>query len=160
MAAKKDDKDTIPGPVEQAEAGNRMLEQGMEEATDLNRRQAEQARTLLGVGTRLYSDVGEVSHADVENLVETSARLAKGAQDVGWEVMHYTQQSLQMGMRCANELMTCRTVEDMLQVHRNFVRQSVDSLLQESVRLLELSTGSVQSAVGQIRQQQPPQQRQ
>jgi hypothetical protein len=104
--------------------------------------------------------VGEVSRGDVENLIETSARLAKGAQDVGWEVMHYTQQSLQMGMRCANELMTCRTVEDMLQVHRNFVRQSMDTMLQESVRLLELSTGTVQSAVGQAQQQQQQRQRQ
>jgi hypothetical protein len=158
MAAKKDDKDTIAS--EQTEAGNRLLEQGLDEATDLGRRQAEQARSLLGAGTRLYSDVGEVSRGDVENLIETSARLAKGAQDVGWEVMHYTQQSLQMGMRCANELMTCRTVEDMLQVHRNFVRQSMDTMLQESVRLLELSTGTVQSAVGQAQQQQQQRQRQ
>lgn len=153
MAAKKDDKDTIAGTVEQqAEAGNRLLEQGLDDATDLNRRQAEQARTLLGAGTRLYSDLSDTSRGDVENLIETGARLAKGAQDVGWEVMHYTQQSLQLGMRCANEMMTCRTVEDMLQVHRNFVRQSVDSMLQESVRLLELSTGTVQSAVGQSQQ--------
>lgn len=144
MAAKKDDKDTIAGTVEQA----------MDETADLGRRQAEQARTLLGAGTRLYSDVGQVSRGDMENMIETGARLAKGAQDVSWEVMHYTQQSLQAGMRCANELMTCRTVEDMLQVQRNFVRQSVDSMLQESVRLLELSTGTVQSAVSQAQQQQ------
>ncbi|MGE5476428.1 MAG: phasin family protein [Bacteroidales bacterium] len=161
MAAKKDDKDTIASTAtEQTEAGNRLLEQGLDDATDLSRRQAEQARSLLGAGTRLYSDVGEVSRGDVENLIETGARLAKGAQDVGWEVMHYTQQSLQMGMRCANELMTCRTVEDMLQVHRNFVRQSMDTMLQESVRLLELSTGTVQSAVGQAQQQQQQRQRQ
>lgn len=153
MAAKKDDKDTIAGAAEQqAEAGNRLLEQGLDQATELNRRQAEQARSLLGASTRLYSDLSDTSRGDVENLIETGARLAKGAQDVGWEVMHYTQQSLQLGMRCANEMMTCRTVEDMLQVHRNFVRQSVDSMLQESVRLLELSTGTVQSAVGQTQQ--------
>ena len=142
MAAKKDDKDPI----------TQTLEQGADNAAELSRRQAEQARTLLGAGTRLYSDMGDVGRDDMESLIETGARLAKGAQDVSWEMMHYTQQSLQMGMRCANELMTCRTVEDMLKVHRNFVRQSMDSLLQESVRLLELSTGSAQSAADQIQQ--------
>lgn len=161
MAAKKEDKDAFAQTAEQAEKGPRLMEQGLDEAAEAGRRQAEQARSLLGAGTRLYSDVGEVSRDDMENLLETGSRLARGAQEVGWEVMHYTQQSLQMGMRCANELMTCRTVDDMLKVQRNFVRQSMDSLLQESVRLLELSTGSVQSAVGQVQQQQqPPQQRQ
>ncbi|HLO75363.1 MAG TPA: phasin family protein [Magnetospirillum sp.] len=146
MAAKKDEKDMTAAAAEQAEAQGRLLEQGMAQGADLGRRQTEQARSLLGAGTRIYSDMGEISQGDVESLIETSARLAKGAQDVSWEVMHYTQQSLQMSMRCANELMTCRTVEDMLKVQRNFVRQSVDSLLQESVKLLELSTGTAQEA--------------
>lgn len=140
MAAKKDDRDVV----------SEAIEQGADTAVDISRRQSEQARSLLGAGTRLYSDAGEVSRNDVDSLIETGARLAKGAQDVSWEVMHYTQQSLQMGMRCANEMMTCRTVEDMLKVHRNFVRQSMDSLLQESVRLLELSTGTAQSATEPI----------
>lgn len=161
MAAKKEDKEVLAQAAEQAEKGPRLLEQGLDEATQIGRRQMEQARSLLGAGTRLYSDVGQVSRDDVENMIETGARLARGAQEVGWEVMHYTQQSLQMGMRCANELMTCRTVDDMLKVHQNFVRQSMDSLMQESVRLLELSTGSAQSAIDQAQQQQPqPQQRQ
>lgn len=153
MAAKREDKDAFAQAAEQAEKGPRLMEQGLDEVAEIGRRQAEQARSLLGAGTRLYGDVGEVSRDDVENMLETGARLAKGAQDVGWEVMHYTQQSLQLGMRCANELMTCRTVDDMLKVQRNFVRQSMDSLLQESVRLLELSTGQVQQAVGQAQQQ-------
>lgn len=152
MAAKKDDKDLSAGTVEQAEAGGRMMETGLDQATELGRHQAEQARSLLGIGTRLYNEAGEVSQADVETLIDASARLAKGAQDLSWEMMHYTQQSLQMGMRCANELMTCRTVEDMLKVQQNFVRQSVDSLLQESVRLMELSTGSAQSATTAVQQ--------
>lgn len=153
MAAKKDDKDAIAAAAsEQAEAGGRMMEQGLEEATDLTQRQSEQVRSLLGAGTRLYNDMGEIAPADVESLIETGARLAKGAQDVSWEMVHYTQQSLQLGMRCANELMTCRTVEDMLKVQRNFARQSVDSLLQESVKLLELSTGTVQDVAPSLQQ--------
>lgn len=155
MAAKKDDRDAVAATTEQAaEAGGRLMERGLEQATELGRRQSEQARSLLGAETRLYSDMGDISQGDVESLIETSARLAKGAQDVSWEMLHYTQQSLQLGMRCANELMTCRTVEDMLKVQRNFARQSVDSLLQESVRLLELSTGAAQDAAAPLQHRQ------
>ncbi|MCR6631554.1 MAG: phasin family protein [Magnetospirillum sp.] len=153
MAAKRDEKDVITNAaVEQMTAGSRSVEEGLDQMADLARRQAEQARSLLGSGTRLYGDLGEISQGDVNSLIETGARLAKGAQDMGWEMVHYTQQSLQLGMKTANEMMTCRTVEDMLKVHRNYVRQSVDSLLQESVKLLELSTGTATSMASPIQQ--------
>lgn len=142
--AKKDDKDSTAA-AEQAG-------QAMDQASEVARRQAEQARTLLGQGTKLYADMGDLSRDDIGGLIETSARLAKGAQDVGWEMLNYTQQSLQMGMKAANEMMTCRTVEDMLDVQRNFVRQSVDSFLQESVRLMEISAGTTGQATAPMMQ--------
>jgi hypothetical protein len=151
MAAKKDEKDIVTDTAaEQMTSASRMAEQGFAQAGEMGRRQTEQARDLLGAGTRLYSDLGEVSRGDVDNLLETSARLAKGAQEVGWEMVHYTQQSLQASLRAANEIMTCRTVEDVLKVHRNFVRESMDSFLQESVKLLELSTGNAGDAAQSV----------
>lgn len=168
MAAKKDDKDTVEqigeAASEQAvEAGRQarhmgeaVAEAGMTQATELSRRQGEQVQALMGVGSRLYGDLGEASRGDVDVLVQTSARLAKGMQDVTWEVMNYTQQSLQLGMKTANEMMTCRTIEDMLNVHRNFVRQSVDSLLQEGVRLMELSNGIGYEATAPLQRRAQP----
>jgi len=147
MAAKKDDKDAAAQIAATAsEAGI----SGINQAADIGRRQSEQFRDMMGAGTRLYGDLGEVSRDDVDTLMQTSARLAKGVQDVSWEVMHYTQQSLQLSLRTCNDLMTCRTVEDMLSVQRNFMRQSVDSFLQESAKLLELSSGAASEAVQPI----------
>ncbi|HTH17674.1 MAG TPA: phasin family protein [Magnetospirillum sp.] len=145
MAAKKDDKDPVATAAETAG-------QGLNQAAEVARRQAEQARSLLGQGTRLYSDMGELSREDIGGLIESSARLAKGAQDVSWEMLSYTQQSLQMGLKAANEMMTCRTVEDMLNVHRNFMRQSMDSFLQESVKLMEISAGTAGTAAQPVMQ--------
>jgi hypothetical protein len=141
MAAKKDDKDPATDMAETAaktatEAGL----SGIGQAAEAGRRQSEQFRQLMGAGSRLYGDLGEVAQDDVGTLMQTSARLAKGMQDVSWEVMHYTQQSLQLGLRTCNDLMTCRTVEDMLNVQRNFVRQSLDSFLAESAKLIEMSS--------------------
>ncbi|MBC7952008.1 MAG: phasin family protein [Rhodospirillaceae bacterium] len=160
MAAKKDDKD--PGePMGEAaiEAGRQtrrvtesMVEAGMSQASDVSHRQTEQVRALMGSGTRLYADPGEVSRDDVDTVMQTSARLAKGVQSMSWEVMNYTQQSLQLSLQTANDLMTCRTIEDMLNIHRNFMRQSVNTFLQESARLLEMSSGVTDEVTAPIQQ--------
>lgn len=138
------------GAGEAIESGSQMAERGFAQVADISRRQADQMRSLMGASVRAYGDAGNLSRDDVDALVQTSARLAKGVQEMGMEVMQYTQQSLQMGMRVANEMMTCRSVEDMLQVQQNFVRQSVDTFLQESARLLEMSSSVATEAVNPL----------
>ncbi|MBC7907717.1 MAG: phasin family protein [Rhodospirillaceae bacterium] len=161
MAARKyDDKDpgehmgeaVVEAGRQTRHAAESAAEAGMGQATEMNRRQTEQMRALVGTGTRMYSDLGEFSRGDVDTLVQTSARLAKGVQDMSWEVMNYTQQSFQLSMKTANDLMTCRTIEDMLNVHRNFMRQSVDTFLQESARLLEMSSGVTNEVASPMQQ--------
>lgn len=177
MAARKDDKDSAERtggnggtePVAEAgrgsaermrrtaeagseamESGTRMAERGFAQVADIGRNQADQVRSLMGASARAYGDAGNLSSEDVDALVQTSTRLAKGVQDMGLEVMQYTQQSLQMSMRVANDLMTCRTVEDMLNIQRNFMRQSVDTFLHESARLLEMSSNVATEAVNPL----------
>lgn len=164
MAAKKDDKDAAEPMGEAAaeqpvEAGRQtrratesIAEASMGQAAELSYRQTEQVRSLMGAGNRLYGGMGEVSRDDMDTIMQTSARLAKGMQDMSWEMMNYTQQSLQLSIKAANDLMTCRTVEDMLSVHSNFMRQSMDTFLQEGARLLELSNGVASEATMPIQQ--------
>lgn len=135
------------GAGEAMESGNRMAERGFAQVADIGRRQADQMRSLMGASARVYGDVGNLSRGDMDALMQTGARLAKGVQDMSWEMMQYTQQSMQASMRAANEMMTCRSVEDMLSVQQNFMRQSVDTFLQESARLLELSNSVASDAV-------------
>lgn len=132
--------------------GSRLAEQGANQAAEIGRRQSEQVRALLGAGTRLYGDLNETSKEDVDTLMQTSARLAKGVQDMSWEVMYYTQQSLQLSIKTANDLMTCRTVDDLMNLQRNFMRASVDTFLQESAKLLEMSSGVATDAAAPIQQ--------
>ncbi len=139
MASRKDDRDNVEEALDPAGA------------MAAGRRQAEQMRSMMAAtGARVYGDMREVSRGDVDVLMQTSARLAKGMQDMSWEMMSFTQHSLQLGLKTANDLMTCRTVEDMMAVQSNFMRQSVDTLLQESARLLEMSGSMASEAVHPI----------
>lgn len=156
MAQKKDDKDN-GGQMGQAgeqmmEGGRQTMERGMDAAqrgagqvADLGLRQVDQMRSLMGASARVYSDLG--SRDNVDALMQSSVRLAKGVQDMSWQMMQYTQQSMQMGLKAANQMMTCRSVEDMLNVQRNWMRESVDQFLSESARMLEMSSTVATDAV-------------
>jgi hypothetical protein len=122
------------------DASTRMAERSTAQAVDLGRHSTDQLRSLANVGNKIYRDMTGVSKGDVDVLMQTSARLAKGVQDMSWEMMQFTQQNLRLTMRVANEMLGCRTVEDMMQISSNYVRDSLDTLLQESAKLLELSS--------------------
>lgn len=171
MASKKDDKDPAdrqganesgapPGREameagrETAEAagraGQRMARRGVAEASEIGQRQTERLRSLLGASGEAYGDLAENSRGDVDAIMETGAKLAKGMQDVGWEVMRFTQNSLRMQMRAANDMMTCRSVEDVVQLQQDFLRESMDTFLNESARLLEMSSSVATDALHPI----------
>ncbi|MDA8232250.1 MAG: phasin family protein [Magnetospirillum sp.] len=120
-------------PAEAAESGARMAEPGFAQAGETGRR-------LIGASARAYRGMADISRGDVDVFMQTGARLAKGFQDVSWEMMQFTQNSLRMGLQAANDMMSCRSLEDVIEVQRNFLKNSVDSLLQESARLFEIST--------------------
>jgi phasin family protein len=176
MATKRDDKEPVdrpaeanPGPEDEAmesdaprqsrrndggeqamAASGRIAERGMQQASELGRRGSEQMRSLVGASARAYRDITDFSRGDVDTLMQTSAKLARGIQDVSWEVMQFTQASMRMSMQCANEMLTCRSVEDVVEVQRNFLKDSVDTILQEGARLLEISGHVATDAVSPI----------
>lgn len=136
-----------------ARAGSQAAEaaqQGMEAAAETGRQQTDQLRVLAAESTKAYEDVAEYSKDDVDAIMQSGARLAKGMQEMSWEMMNYTQQSLRMGLRAANDMMECRSVEDLVAVQRDFVKETVDVFLSESAKLLQLSSRVANDAVSPI----------
>lgn len=126
------------------QTGQEAVERSMEQAAEFGRRQSEQVRSLADASARMAGDMA--SRQDVNALVESSTRLAKGVQDMGWEMLQFSQNSLRLSLKTANDLMACRSVEDMMEIQREFMRESVDSFMQESARILDMSN-SVASEV-------------
>lgn len=157
MATRKDDKDTADRPAEAAssngegERGRRASGDGdAPRAARMAERGAEQMRSLAGASARAYRELTDFPRGDVDMLMQSSARLAKGVQDMSWEMMQFTQNSLRIGLKAANEMMTCRTVEDLVLWQRAYLKESVDTFLEESARLLEMSSNVTSDAVGPL----------
>jgi hypothetical protein len=134
------------------EIASRMTAQGVSNVTEFGRRSTDQMQQFVTAGARAYRDMTDVSKDDVDVLMQSGAKLAKGMQEIGLEMMQYSQHSLRLGMRTANDLMGCRSVEDMMQLSREFMRESVDTFLQESARLLEISSTVASEAVHPIKE--------
>lgn len=139
MATKRDD-----GPREQAARAAEDVTRAVRDAADAGRdmrragerRQTERLHNLMSASTRAYRDVADTSKEDVDAIMQSGARLAQGMQDVGWEMMNFTQESLRCSLRAANDLLECRSVEDLVAVQRDYVKESIDILLSESAKLL------------------------
>ncbi|HLN23777.1 MAG TPA: phasin family protein [Patescibacteria group bacterium] len=134
--------DTTSRAVQAGEASARMADRGL--------RQAEQAQALMVQPTEIYRELAQHSQADFDAMLQTGTRVARGLQEMSLEVSQFTQQSLRLGMRLANEMMECRSVEDMMAVQRDFMKESLDSFLTESTRLLTLSSRLANDAVAPV----------
>lgn len=164
MASRKEDKDAprrvadetgeaaMGAAREMGETGSRMAGRAFSQAADLSRQSSEQLRSLVDASARAYGGMTDLSRHDMDALMQSGSRLAKGMQDMGWEMMQFAQNSFRMSVQCANEMMGCRSVEDMMQVQRNFMRETMGLTMQESARLMQLSSSLASDAAGPISQ--------
>lgn len=148
MAARKDEREA------RRESGNggSTAERAVGQAAEFGERQTEQIRSMASQTARIYQSLGEDSRGDMDAFMQSGARLAKGMQDMGWEILQFGQQSLRLSLKTANDLMTCRSVEDMMQVQQDFLRESMDTIMQESARMIELSNSVATDAVAPLNQ--------
>ncbi len=135
-----------------AEQATRVTDRAIRQTADMVRSQQEEAHNLLNMSTHAYRDITEHSRADFDAMMQSSARLARGLQEMGWEMTHFTQRSMRLGMQLANDLLECRTMEEVIARQRDFVKETVDVLVAQSARLLHLSSRVANDAVNPIRE--------
>ncbi len=165
MASKKDeasdDLGRTTGEATQQAAGfvRRTAEQTagiadreLRQAAEMMRQGGQDVSKLLALPTLAYQDLAEHSQADFGALVQSSARLARGIQEMGWEASQLTQESVRLGMQLANDLLECRSVEDLVNRQRDFLKESVEVVLSGSARLLTLSSRVANDAASPINQ--------
>lgn len=138
--------------VRAGEQATRVGEEQVSRMTAIGREQSDQLRSALTSSVSAYRDIAEFSRGDFDAVMQSNARLMRGMQEMGWEMANFTQESLRLGLRAANELMSCRTMDDMVKVQRDYTKQSVDAFLNESAKLLEMSSSAAGEAVNPIQQ--------
>ncbi|CAO3354545.1 phasin family protein [Azospirillum palustre] len=97
-----------------------------------------------------YEDLQATGKANVEALIASSTIAAKGAEDLGREVVAYGQSALDKSITTGKALLTARTIQEVVELQNDFLKSSFDSLLAETTRLQELSTKVTNEALAPL----------
>jgi phasin family protein len=121
------------------------------------------ATTVMGCSTDQFNRALGSSSNDVQQATERSTRsaaavihstsaVAKGMDGISREYLEFVRHQIESGMNRMHELWRCRTPQDVAKVQAEFLRESMETALQSSRRMADMSLKVVDDAGKQITQ--------
>jgi phasin family protein len=80
-----------------------------------------------------------IERADVEALARSSVALTDGVEAFGRELFDFQRQSLAAGLSAVRALIDARNLEDVVDLHGQYLRGSVERAVRQGGRLAELA---------------------
>jgi len=140
----------IEAGQEVARAGANLLQQNAETLQSTLRFGLDMATAVMGRSTDHVSRAFGLSGVEVQQSTERAARnaatilhsstaLAKGMKGMSQEYFAFLRHQIENSMERMNELWRCRTPQDVAAVQSDFMRESVESAMESSQRIADLS---------------------
>lgn len=98
--------------------------------------QVEKASAQLLKG---YEDLAAFSKDNVDAFVQSSTIVAKGAEEIGKEVVAFAQSSFEKNVAAGKALMSAKSINEAVDLQNTFAKQSFDAFVAEATRIQELS---------------------
>ena len=135
---------------EVARAGADLLQQNAETLQSTLRFGLDMATAVMGRSTDHVSRAFGLSGDEVQQSTERAARnaatilhsstaLAKGMKGMSQEYFAFLRHQIENSMERMNELWRCRTPQDVAAVQSDFMRESVESAMESSQRIADMS---------------------
>ncbi|HEX7968271.1 MAG TPA: hemerythrin domain-containing protein [Stellaceae bacterium] len=133
-------------PERVVEGAAAALRHGAETATEgarrVTQRVAEQAergsRTMLAAA-EIYSETAQLTTEDLQAIATCSTVAAGGLTEIRHAWMDWFGRSLRTSARASQDLFRCTTIEQLADVQRNFLTESLNNLLEGSAQMLRIS---------------------
>ncbi|WP_029009836.1 phasin family protein [Azospirillum halopraeferens] len=126
-------KENFEGIVKaQQEQAQKQFEQTMSAAKE----QVEKASGQLLKG---YEDLTAFNKDNVEALLRSGSIVAKGAEDLGKEVVAFAQASFDKQVEAGKAALQARSVRELVDLQNDYFKASVDAFVAESTKLHEMS---------------------
>ena len=140
----------IEAGQEVARAGANLLQQNAETLQSTLRFGLDMATAVMGRSTDHVSRAFGLSGEEVQQSTERAARnaatilhsstaLAKGMKGMSQEYFAFLRHQIENSMERMNELWRCRTPQDVAAVQSDFMRESVESAMESSQRIADMS---------------------
>jgi phasin family protein len=155
---------------EMARAGANLLQQnaetlqnawrfGMDMTTAVMGRSSDQLSRSLGLTGNEAQQATERSARNAATIIHSTTAVTKGMTGMSREYFEFVRHQIEKSMERMSELWRCRTPQDMAAVQTEFVRDTVESALESSRRMADMSLKVADDATKQITQSMEGQQR-
>jgi phasin protein/hemerythrin HHE cation binding domain-containing protein len=137
----------------QAEGAEKVTQTVQEAAQDRMHAASETAgRSINVLGRQNREALNLIDRASQypQAIAQSSRILAHGAGTIALEWFGLRQERLLKNVDAMNELLTCRSVQDVVNVQRSFVRENLKSMIENNHRLVQLTTQVAQDATRTI----------
>lgn len=167
MAAKKDNTQSGREQTKKAEGqATGAARQAAESAGGATRAAAEEAErtarklppefeSAFNRSAGSYQELFGMSQEGLGRVMQSGTRMAQGLQEISWEMMHFTQQSMERSMRAASDMMSSRSLEDMIRIQQSYLRESLDMMMDEGTKLMQMSSRMADEAAQPVSGRQP-----
>jgi phasin family protein len=135
-----------------AEAFQNAWRFGLEMATSVMGRSTEQFGRTLGLSGDGVQQATERSARNAQTILYTGSAAAKAMGGVSQECLQLVRRQVEKNMDHMNELWTCRTPQDFAAVQSDMMRETVETVLESSRRVADMSLKVADDAGKQINQ--------
>ena len=97
------------------------------------------ARTAVEKGQELTKDAAEFSRGNVEAVVEAGKIAAKGAGEIGQEVVAFTRTRFEAGQAAMQSFATVKSPTEFFQLYSEHAKAAVDAMVKHSAKTTEMS---------------------
>lgn len=128
---------------------------GLETASSAMGRSTEQLGRTLGVsgdGLQQATEATQRSARNAQTVLYTGTAAAKVMSGISREYFQMVRRQLEKNLDRMNELWTCRTPQDFAAVQSDIVRETVETALESSRRVADMSLKMADDAGKQIKQ--------
>jgi CBS domain-containing protein len=122
-----------------AEGQRRMLGNGAEQASRMG--------NVMAHATSILSDTAQETSGDVQALMMSTRAAVSRMQDAQRAWLEFLTRNAQASARLPQELIRCRSVQDVAELQSRFVRESVNVLLDGSAEILRTASRAAEDAL-------------
>ena len=141
--------EAVAEPV--AQGAGSALDRGAEIATVAAAAdEAEHRNLAVLAAAEIYGETAQLTAEDMQAIATCSSIAAGGMGEMRHAWMDWLSRSLRVGARASEQLLRCTTIEQLADIQRNFLKESLDSLLEGSAQMLRISSRITEDAARPI----------
>ena len=122
-----------------AETARRAWEAGSNIASRLIEQSMQQFSRAFGMTGAREQQATQQLFRNMEVFVQSGSIVASGMQSISREMVEVARKGLEQNLRRADSLTSCRTPQELVAAHSDFVRENLEDFFQSTRRIAEIS---------------------